>query len=178
MNIRKAQKADISAIETIFEEVHGEEESGRVTIGWQRGIYPTRATAEAALERDDIFVLESGGEILGAAVINQLQVDVYAEGKWRHPAGADEVMVLHTLVISPAAGRRGLGRYFVSFYEEYARQKGCLCLRIDTNERNVNARALYKKLGYEEIGIVPCVFNGLEGVNLVLLEKYLGTELL
>ena len=32
---------------------------------------------------------------------------------------------------------------------------------------------MYQKLGYEEIGIVPCVFNGIEGVQLVLLEKRL-----
>ena len=39
---------------------------------------------------------------------------------------------------------------------------------------NILARALYKKLGYKEIDIVPTVFNGIPGVNLVLLEKHLG----
>ena len=42
---------------------------------------------------------------------------------------------------------------------------------MDTNARNTRARALYKKLGYEEIAIVPCQFNGIDGVQLVLLEK-------
>ena len=45
---------------------------------------------------------------------------------------------------------------------------------MDTNERNHVARKLYKKLGYEEIDMVPTVFNGIPDVNLVLLEKYLG----
>jgi ribosomal protein S18 acetylase RimI-like enzyme len=57
------------------------------------------------------------------------------------------------------------------FYEKYAKENGCPYLRIDTNERNARARAFYKKIGYKEIGIVPCRFNGIEGVNLVLLEK-------
>ena len=35
------------------------------------------------------------------------------------------------------------------------------------------ARAMYKKHGYDEIGIVPTVFNGIPGINLVLLEKHL-----
>ena len=34
----------------------------------------------------------------------------------------------------------------------------------------------YQKLGYTEIGIVPCVFNGIDGVQLVLLEKKLGED--
>ena len=65
------------------------------------------------------------------------------------------------------------GRAFVAFYEDYARKNGCICLRIDTNEKNENARRLYAKLGYREAGIVPCVFNGIPGVNLVCLEKKL-----
>ena len=45
---------------------------------------------------------------------------------------------------------------------------------MDTNERNTAARALYRRLGYREADVVPCVFNGLEGVRLVLLEKQLA----
>ena len=82
-------------------------------------------------------------------------------------------MVLHTLVIAPDAARRGYGRAFVAFYEEYARNHGCRFLRMDTNVKNARARAMYKRLGYREIGVIPTVFNGIEGVNLVLLEKLL-----
>lgn len=34
---------------------------------------------------------------------------------------------------------------------------------MDTNVRNAGARKLYDKLGYEEIGIVNCIFNGITG---------------
>ena len=44
---------------------------------------------------------------------------------------------------------------------------------MDTNAGNSRARAMYKKLGYSEAGIIPTVFNGIEGVSLVLLEKAL-----
>ena len=82
-------------------------------------------------------------------------------------------MVLHTLVVSPRAGGAGHGSAFVAFYEDYALQHGCRYLRMDTNEKNSAARRLYKKLGYTEPDIVPTVFNGIEGVHLVLLEKTL-----
>ena len=45
---------------------------------------------------------------------------------------------------------------------------------MDTNEINTVARKLYKRLGYKEVSIVPCVFNGIPGVNLVCLEKRIG----
>ena len=57
--------------------------------------------------------------------------------------------------------------------EALARELGCKCLRMDTNERNRAARRLYSRLGYREAGILPCRFNGIEGVNLVTLEKSL-----
>ena len=173
MTIRKAFAADVPAAAAIYDAIHTAEEAGETTVGWVRGVYPTQATAAAALERGDLFVLEDKGEILGSAIINQMQVDVYEGAAWLYPAADREVMVLHTLTIAPRAARHGYGRSFVSFYEEYAHAQGCRFLRMDTNERNVRARAMYAALGYSEIGIAPTVFNGIAGVNLVLLEKAL-----
>lgn len=176
MKVRKATAADLDEIEKIYDAIHTEEENGRATIGWIRDIYPVRATAEAAMERRDLFVAEADGKIVGTAILNQIQVPEYALGNWRYPAPADRVMVMHTLVIDPGAKGCGYGSEFAKYYEQYALEQGCHYLRIDTNARNENARRFYQKLGYAEIGIVPCVFNGIDGVQLVLLEKKLGED--
>ncbi len=140
-------------------------------IGWQRGVYPVRATAETAVSLGDLFVLEDGGKILAAGRINQQQVPEYADADWFCKATDNEVWVLHTLVVEPYANGRGYARAFLEFYENYALERGCHVLRIDTNERNSAARAMYAKHGWREAGIVPCTFNGLPGVHLVCLEK-------
>ena len=173
MDIRKATKNDLDAVARIYDAIHDAEEAGKTTIGWIRDVYPTRSTAEAALDRGDLFVLCDREIILGAAIINQIQVDCYAGAPWQHDAPDDRVCVLHTLVIDPAAAGRGLGTKFVAFYEDHAHLCGCPELRMDTNARNRSARRLYKRLGYREIGTVPTVFNGIPGVDLVLLEKHL-----
>lgn len=173
MIIRKAEARDIDAIEKIYNEILLKEERGQVTTGWERGIYPKRETAEAALKRNDIFVMEDEGAIVGSGIINKEQVDVYEKAKWKYKAEDSEVMVLHTLVIDPNKSGKGYGKRFVDFYEDYAREKGCKYLRMDTNEKNKAARSLYTKLGFNEIDCLPCVFNGLEGVNLILFEKKL-----
>ena len=173
MIIRKGTQADLASVEQLYNDIHTAEETGQQTIGWIRGVYPTRATAQAALDAKDLFVLEDAGEILGAARINKAQVDSYAEGDWEFAARDEEVCVLHTLVVSPSTSGKGYGKKFVKFYEDYVLSHGCPELRMDTNARNVAARGLYKKLGYKEIGIVPTVFNGIPDVQLVLLEKHL-----
>ncbi len=167
---RKAQESDIADIAVIYERIHKAESEGRLTTGWIQGVYPVESTARAALERDDLFVCETDG-IAAAAIINKQQVDVYADGEWLYPAEDNEVMVLHTLVVDPERSRQGLGRGFVDFYEAYAKESGCTVLRMDTNARNLGARATYARLGYREADIVPCVFNGIPNVQLVLLEK-------
>ena len=172
--IRKAIRSDLEHISAIYDKIHDAESSGKITTGWLRGIYPTSETAAAALDRGDLFVLVKDREICGAAIINKEQVDVYSQGDWKHPAPDEQIMVIHTLVISPDRAGGGLGKEFIDYYEKYARDCGCTALRLDTNSRNTNARRFYEKLGYEEIGIVPTVFNGIPGVDLVLIEKGLS----
>ena len=174
MTFRSATMRDLDRIEEIYRRIHDREESGHTTIGWIRSIYPTRATAETAIRRGTMYVEESHGAVVAAAKIDQEQVPEYADAPWTVNAPADEVLVLHTLVVDPAESGKGCATAFVRFYEDCALQRGCRYLRMDTNERNAAARALYRKLGYSEIGIVPCVFNGIPGVQLLCLEKTLA----
>lgn len=174
MHFRKATRQDLSAVVEIYADTHTEIEAGRLQVGWIRSIYPGLKTAESALGRDDLYVAEEDGQIVGTAIINQRQEDVYAGAPWEFEAPYDKVMVLHTLVISPKHFGKGYGPRFVQFYEDCARAKGCTYLRMDTNAINLRAQAMYKKLGYKAIGTVPCEFNGIPGVRLMLLEKKLG----
>ena len=175
--IRKATFNDLDAVERLYNETHDAEEAGIITTGWKRTVYPVRATAQAALERDDLFVMEADGRIIGSGIINQIQVDVYEGAPWKYPVPDDQVCVLHTMMISPAEFGKGYAREFLQFYEEYALKHGCTELRIDTNARNKAARAMYRKHGYSEIDIVPTTFNGIPGIQLVLLEKDLNPKL-
>ena len=170
---RKAINKDIKKVSEIYLAVIAAEEAGCSGVGWVKDIYPTRETAQAAFERGDLFVAEYDGVVCATAIINQLQVDVYDGAPWKYAAADHEVMVLHTLAVSPDCYGNGFGRAFVRFYESYALSAGCNFLRMDTNANNTKARKMYNKLGYDEIDVVTCSFNGIGGVRLVLLEKKL-----
>ena len=168
---RKAEPKDLEAIAAIYDRIHDNEEAGNTTIGWIRSIYPTRATAQTSIEVGDMYVEEVDGVIVAAAKINQEQVPEYANAQWQWEAPNEKILVLHTLVVDPEKGRGGYGKAFVAFYEDMARNMGCPYLRMDTNVRNLIARQLYQGLGYAEVGIVDCQFNGIPDVHLVCLEK-------
>lgn len=168
--IRKSGVNDIAEVANIYGKLL-DSDSTRAMTGWEKGVYPSHQTALDAHNNGELFVMEVEGEIVAAAIINQKQLDAYSDGDWEFGAPDDEIMVLHTLVVDPERSGKGYATEFVSFYEDYALENKCRYLRMDTNEANTAARKLYKRLGYRESGIVSCVFNGIQGVRLVCLEK-------
>lgn len=173
LKFRLAEQNDAKAVAEIYNKIHSNEEDGRCTTGWKRGIYPTEETAEKSIQKKEMFVGENNGKIVASGRINQEQGDEYSLVPWSFAANDDEVMVLHTLAVDPEFEGRGFAKNFIKFYESYALEKGCKVLRIDTNEINTKARNMYHKAGYREAATVPCIFNGIAGVNLVCLEKKL-----
>ena len=171
--IRMATFGDLCRISDIYERIHEMEQAGRYTTGWIKGVYPTRQTARDAITCGSMYVMERSGTLVAAGKIDHIQPPSYTDINWSIPAVEHEVLVLHTLVVHPDYSGQGIAKTFIRAYENMAAEKGCTCLRIDTNARNTRARSLYKRLGYTERGIIPCCFNGIEGVELVCLEKLL-----
>lgn len=168
---REATAADLDGVWAIYDAILTGEETGRTHVGWVRGIYPTPDLFRASLDEGVLFVCELDGMIAAAARINQVQAEEYSRAPWTILASPERVMVLHTMAVHPTMQGRGIATGFVRFYEQYAARCGCTCLRLDTNFTNTPGRALYPKLGYHEVGVVPCTFNGIEGVDLLCYEK-------
>ena len=173
MRVVPAQKNDLEKIAEIYELIHREEEKGNTSTGWVRNIYPTLETAEEAFEKGELYAAYKDEKLVGSAVINHFQADSYKEGNWQYESEDEKIMVLHTLAVHPDYFRHGFGGEFIRFFEMFALCQGCTVLRMDTQAKNKNAREFYRRLGFEEAGIVPCSFNGIDSVDLVMLEKKL-----
>ena len=171
--IRKANETDLKRISEIYLSIIKKEAVEGGQTEWKENVYPTYDTAKLALKRNDIYVYEENGSILATAIINHIQMDSYKDGGWKLDAPDDKILVIHTLAVDPAFAKRGIGKKFIEFYENLAREMHISSLRLDTNEKNYSARAFYKKLGYEEVNIVNTTFNGIPNYHLVLLEKVL-----
>lgn len=170
MLVRKAVPADIPAVTAIYGALLDREERGELSTGWTRGVYPTERRLWTRWLPGTLYVLRTG-TCCGRRKLDQNQMAQYSQCTWRHDAPPEQVLVLHTLVVDPTVKGKGYGTAFVAFYEQLARETDRPYLRIDTNARNTPARALYKKLGYTEAGIVAGTFNGIPNVQLVCLEK-------
>ena len=173
--IRKAQTLDdAESVSVIYDLIHTQEEYGAVSIGWKRGIYPTKQTALQALDSYTLFVMCINDRVVASAIINQYQPEGYSTADWQYTADENKVGVLHTLVVHPDFLRQGLGKGFVAFFESYCRDLGYEVIRLDTQVKNNRPFNLYPKLGYQLVGIKEVPFQGLsEMVELALFEKRL-----
>jgi ribosomal protein S18 acetylase RimI-like enzyme len=54
------------------------------------------------------------------------------------------------VIVTPAAGGSGVGSALIAFAEEWARERGFELLTLHVFTQNLRARALYRKLGFQE----------------------------
>lgn len=158
--IRFATAADLDGIEAIYDAILTREEAGPVYTNWQRGKYPTRAHAQQALDASTLYVGEDDGFLWGVVNLNGIQLPEYDDIPWEIAAEREQVGVIHTMCIHPAASGRGRARRMVTFCEEESRRLGKTVIRLDTWEGNVPANAMYPKLGYTFAGATEFFFQG------------------
>ena len=173
--IRLATEVDLPAVSAIYEAILDQEDATGVRYtGWQRGSYPTAATAREIFNAGTLYVgVDENGTVWGSMNLNGYQLPEYAKGDWAFPADDRQVAVIHTLTIDPRRAGQGLARQMVAFAEETARQQGKTVLRLDTGIENLPANRLYPALGYRLVGTVDVFFMGYATRPLNLYEKAL-----
>lgn len=147
--IRIATKADIQAIADSYDEVIAYEKDNNVCYtNWKLGIYPTIAVPKARVSSNTMFVLEDNHEICASMTLDNNQDPGYKDINWQYEATPDKVLIIHTLCVRPSLSGKGYGRAMVEFAKQYAKEKGCSVIRLDTYVHNEPAKKLYEKNGF------------------------------
>ena len=159
--IRPATEADLAPVGAIYAAILDKEAAtGVVYTNWRKGAYPTLDTARTVLAAGTLYVGEEDGRIWGVVNLNGEQLPEYDDIPWSIAAGREQVGVIHTLCIHPAASGRGRAKQMVAFCEMEARRQGKTVMRLDTWEGNLPANRMYPALGYRYAGAAEFFFQG------------------
>jgi ribosomal-protein-alanine N-acetyltransferase len=122
---------------------------------WSRGSY------ERELRNDNCyyFCLRSAGVLVAYA------------GMW---IIVDEAHIT-TIAVHPQWRRRGLATHLMRVLIGLAQTEGAIRLTLEVRERNEAALALYRRLGFEQRGILPGYY-GDTGENGIVMWKTLTTN--
>lgn len=175
MKIRLATLADAKACLEIYnaqidyEAIHGD------LTAWRRDVYPTQDDIHAGIAAGDLYVIEKNSCVIACGRINFVQESHYKFIKWQiEENNPDRILVLHTLAVAQEEKRNGVGKFFLDFYEQEGKRRGCTVLRFDTVSTNIPAQAFYKKYGYIECGRYSGAYMGRSDILYVCLEKVLN----
>ena len=146
--VRQAVPKDLSAVMEIYDKIIDlfQEQTG--TRAWRKGVYPTEAVFQAAIEAGTLYVGELDGALAAGMIITQGTDKTYGDAPWQIAAEDAETAVIHTLGVSPGAGKRGLGVKMVEGAVALAREKGWKALRLDVLEGNKPARSYSRRAGF------------------------------
>ncbi|WP_210495572.1 GNAT family N-acetyltransferase [Patulibacter sp. SYSU D01012] len=105
--------------------------------------------ADRGVVRPPIVGADEVAEPAGRWVVVRLDGRAVACGGLR--PFADGIVEVKRVYVAPEARGRGLSRRLMEHLHEQARAAGYRTLRLDTGDRQAEAQALYRSLGYREI---------------------------
>ena len=121
---------------------------------WTKGVYPTRADAERGLQEGCLYIAKIGEAIAGTVILNHRQEHAYNTVKWLSDCDDAEIMVIHTLAVSPDYLKHGVGQALLDFAARHAKERRMRSLRLDVYANNAPAIRLYEKNSFIYIGTV------------------------
>ena len=113
--------------------------------------YPSQEAFEKNISRNELYILENNGSILGTIVISTFKDKEYEEINWLTP-DASKSIYIHRLSIHPDRQGKGYAQQLMAFAEKYAYENGYDSIRLDTFSQNVRNQHFYEQRGYKRLG--------------------------
>lgn len=113
-------------------------------------LYPTKQDFQKDIEREQLYVGMTEGELAVVYVINQSCDGEYTKGAWKYVN--EPYYVVHRLCVNPVFQKQGIASRTLLHIEEQLAGQGIHAIRLDTFSGNPYAIKLYEKLGYAKVG--------------------------
>ena len=158
MVFRTAREADAETILALYKSV-----VGAPFCAWNE-FYPGMEEIDADIASKGLFLLEDGGQIVGAvSAVPENELDGLP--CWQTPGPARE---LARVIVRPSLQGRGLSKVLVQNALDALREGGCAVVRLAVARENIPARRAYARLGFITVGE-----NDMYGHHFYLCEKAL-----
>ena len=136
VTVREARQGDLSAIAALL----ADDGLGRGREADDVAVYQAAFARMSAQSQNVYLVADSAGEVLGC-----LQYTVI-HGLSR--AGASRAQIEGVRVAATARGKK-IGETMMQVAIDRARHDGCTLIQLTTDQRRVDARRFYERLGFE-----------------------------
>ena len=154
MQIRKAVPGEAGLVCTFYQTLIRKLNEKQYGLPWRLGVYPTTELLESAITEQTLYLCLNNREIIGAAIMNRVQGEGYADAHWLCHPPASQIGVIHLLCTDPDVHGQGIGMQLITALIAEARIQNIKSLRLDVLNRNQPAIRLYEKAGFQQTDIV------------------------
>lgn len=148
ITIRKAEKGEYEKVRDFYYKLIDDMRFSEYHPKWQKGIYPEDSYLENAVTGKEMYIALSGGEIVGAMILNSHTTDGYEKVSWGIEAYDNEITVIHALGVTPLLSRKGIAKALVREVVRISREEDKKAIRLDVLVGNIPAQKLYENLGF------------------------------
>lgn len=141
--------------------------------GWKKGVYPSNEFLMESLTAGELFAMKIDENIVAAMILNHDCNEGYKEAQWNVNADADEIMVIHSLGVSPEYHGHGFAKKMVEEAINIATQKQQKAIRLDVLNGNLPALKLYEKIGFQYCKTVQMFYEDTGWTDYLLYELVL-----
>lgn len=112
--------------------------------------YPSEAAFLKDIKRDELYVTEEEGSVLGTIVVSTFMDEEYIPIQWLTPNGNSTY--IHRLSVHPDHQGKGLAQKLMDFAEAYSKKNHFVSVRLDTFSQNHRNQRFYEQRGYQKLG--------------------------
>lgn len=170
LHIRQGVQGDLPAVAELYNGVIDTFQVQTGTTAWKKGLYPTEANFQIAIQAGSLYLGEVEGKLAAGMIVTQGTDKSYGDAPWRVEAEDRETAVIHTLGVSPSFAGRGLALQMIQGAAALAREKGWKALRLDVLEQNAPAQRLYERAGFVYIQTKQIWYESTGLANFLLYE--------
>ncbi|WP_026754386.1 GNAT family N-acetyltransferase [Sediminibacter sp. Hel_I_10] len=114
--------------------------------------YPNSAAFYKDIKRDELYVYDVNGTIMGCVTISKVMDDDYIEVDWLTPN--QDNLYIHRLAVHPKHQGKGLAQELMDFAEDLAIKTEAPSVRLDTFSKNQRNQKFYELRGYQKLGVI------------------------
>ena len=111
--------------------------------------YPNPKIFKKDIDRNELFVYEIEGDVLGCIVITTLVDAEYIPVKWLTQNNKN--IYVHRLAIHPDYQGKGYAQELMDFAEKFAEDNNYVSIRLDTFSKNKKNQLFYELRGYKKL---------------------------
>lgn len=176
MRIRPADARDLDAVAQSYRDLlmHEMEQTGY--SNWRFGVFPTMEISHRAHSRQELYVAEAKGRLIGSMILTESQPKEYRRISWSEPKEKGKVLVLQVLCVRPQFFGKGFGKSLLRYAGELARDAGYDMIRCNMWEGNAPAIHVFRQMGFQDAGTAAFRPEGLPEEQDLFMEWDLSTS--